>query len=998
VKVQSAAALQEIGTLSVPYSREFGAIEAVAVRVRKPSGQVIETPAPAALDTPAPITSAAPTFTDLYLRTVNIQGLAVGDTLESTIRVRTRTLIPGQFWLEESISDENIVLAGELRVTLPASITANVKTTTGPQPTVSTAAGTRQYTWKYSNLRRASQQELAVKEYQARDRPADVLVTSFKDWPQVADAVRQLWNPRAGITPAIREKADELTHGLTTDADRLQAIYAFVATKIRYVAVSFGIGRLQPHPASEVLAAGFGDCKDKHILLVALLGAVGIAADTALIGAGTVLDPTMPSLGSFNHVISAVSTAGGRTWMDTTLEVAPLGQLIELERDKHVLLIPDKGAAALIKTPAAGARPNEWRIETTGSIDEKGRLTAKVEQVVTGDPEVMLRSLFRAVAQAKWPDAIRQLPPSDRFGGTSSEITIVPVEDTTKPFRFSYTYTVDDYSDWKRQRVSATFPFVVAQIPDNPAPVVPVALNGPLRVVSRSRLELPAGFTASLDSGSSPTVTLDRPFVKMTLTMSLIGHTFEAARETTFKVRELSVDQLASYREFYDAVAAASYEVSLKRIKPWAFGDTASVDWYEGASNAATTILQDAVSAANRKEHGTALAALDALTKAEPDNEAAWLMTAWVQADAGKPDRGLEILRRRIGSGGSASTYKYLADALSAAGALVESADVLARGRARYPADREFPLYVGETLVDQGRFQDALDVLTKVTGIDDKSPRLQWNLGRAYIGAHQSDLAVAALRRAAELDSSPFCLNNVAWELADAAIAVDDSLRFATRAVNSLEGDLGRISLDTVDAAALTAMRTLPMYWDTLAWAQFRRGALAEAESYLLASWDLTQAATYAEHLGEVYEARKDPKTAAAYYARALATVPTDASAAGHLASLVPSEADRTALIGAERERLAKARTITVSNPGRAGGTGEVFVLLESSGDVADVKFIAGPDGLRPVADTLRSAKIPSHIPVTSTARIVRRGVLSCDAGSTCAFVLLTVDRVATVK
>ncbi len=83
---------------------------------------------------------------------------------------------------------------------------------------------------------------------------------------------------------AIQAKADELTRGLTTDDAKVDALYNYVATQYRYIAVSFGIGRLQPHTAAEVFRNQYGDCKDKHTLLQAMLAAEKIEAEPVLIG------------------------------------------------------------------------------------------------------------------------------------------------------------------------------------------------------------------------------------------------------------------------------------------------------------------------------------------------------------------------------------------------------------------------------------------------------------------------------------------------------------------------------------------------------------------------------------------------------------------------------------------------------------------------------------------------------------------------------------------
>jgi transglutaminase-like putative cysteine protease len=60
---------------------------------------------------------------------------------------------------------------------------------------------------------------------------------------------------------SVRKKAADLTRGATTPVEKTRRLYDFVARNIRYVSLSFGVGRLQPHAASEVLQNGYGDCK-----------------------------------------------------------------------------------------------------------------------------------------------------------------------------------------------------------------------------------------------------------------------------------------------------------------------------------------------------------------------------------------------------------------------------------------------------------------------------------------------------------------------------------------------------------------------------------------------------------------------------------------------------------------------------------------------------------------------------------------------------------------
>ena len=149
----------------------------------------------------------------------------------------------------------------------------------------------------------------------------------------------------------------------------MRAIYEFVSSKIRYVGIDFGVGRYQPHEASEVLANQYGDCKDKDTALEALLRASGFATAPALIGVGIAPVPDVPSPAIFNHVITTVDLPAGRMWLDRTPGVAPFGYLLATIRDQQALVVPSSGAAALATTPANPPYLLMERFEANGSLD-----------------------------------------------------------------------------------------------------------------------------------------------------------------------------------------------------------------------------------------------------------------------------------------------------------------------------------------------------------------------------------------------------------------------------------------------------------------------------------------------------------------------------------------------------------------------------------------------------------------------------------------------------
>ena len=143
-----------------------------------------------------------------------------------------------------------------------------------------------------------------------------VQVSTFQSWDEVGTWYGSLQTEQVKSTPLVQAKAAELTKGLKSNEEKIQAIYNFVSLHIHYVGLSFGIGRYQPHAAEDVLSNEYGDCKDKYTLLASLLRAAGYDSWPVLINSSREIDPELPSPGQFDHVIAAIplrrKTALGR--------------------------------------------------------------------------------------------------------------------------------------------------------------------------------------------------------------------------------------------------------------------------------------------------------------------------------------------------------------------------------------------------------------------------------------------------------------------------------------------------------------------------------------------------------------------------------------------------------------------------------------------------------------------------------------------------------------
>ena len=505
-KIQSESAVRELGLLAYPFASSFESLDVMYVRVRKPDGSVVETPASDVQELDSAVSREAPMYSDQREKHVVVKAIAVGDVLEAGMRWTIHDPIaPGHFWFQDSYVKAGICLKETLVLDVPRTVAVKV-TYTDPKPKIEEKGDRRVYTFETTHLKNAEESKIPdwERNFYGLD-PPDVRLTSFGSWAELGSWFDSLLEGRLAATPEIRAKSEELTKGRNSDDEKIQALYDFVSTHFRYIGVDLGIGRYAPHAAPDVLANRYGDCKDKHTLFAAMLKAVGISAYPALMSTHFRIDQDFPSPDVFDHVITAIPKGDSYFFLDTTPEVAPFGLLVPELRDRQGLVVPRGAPAKLVKTPA---EPPFHTYETVGiesSINEEGTLDAKIRIEVRGDREIPLRSVYRNTPQNKWDDLTQVLVNGMGFAGKSSEVSVSPPEDTAKPFVVSFKYQRTDFPDWKNRQISLPAPvlFLPELTDEQKASKNPLPLGAAQDVTYTTTVRLPKDYEAEAPANIS---------------------------------------------------------------------------------------------------------------------------------------------------------------------------------------------------------------------------------------------------------------------------------------------------------------------------------------------------------------------------------------------------------------------------------------------------------------------------------------------------------------
>jgi hypothetical protein len=144
--------------------------------------------------------------------------------------------------------------------------------------------------------------------------------TEYKDWGDVSKWGAHLYKNKNKTSNDLKKIARKIKSESGTDEEFIINALSFVQNKIRYLGLEFGENSHKPHQPDEVLRNGFGDCKDKSLLLNSILSQYKIKAYPALVSTSyrNAINNQLASPGIFNHVISYVIYKGKAYWLDGT--------------------------------------------------------------------------------------------------------------------------------------------------------------------------------------------------------------------------------------------------------------------------------------------------------------------------------------------------------------------------------------------------------------------------------------------------------------------------------------------------------------------------------------------------------------------------------------------------------------------------------------------------------------------------------------------------------
>ncbi|MGL4320006.1 MAG: DUF3857 domain-containing transglutaminase family protein [Paracoccaceae bacterium] len=169
--------------------------------------------------------------------------------------------------------------------------------------------------------------------------------SAFPDWSAISAALSPHYMQSYPLGADWDAKLRAIQAAETDPGRRVIAALRAVQDDLRYVSLSIGAGGLLARTPEEVTRTGYGDCKDKALLLRSMLDKMGIEAYVALtdMDEGQTLSERKPSAWAFDHAIVKVVIDGATYFLDPTAS--------HQAGDLYSSAVPDFGYALPLSGP-----------------------------------------------------------------------------------------------------------------------------------------------------------------------------------------------------------------------------------------------------------------------------------------------------------------------------------------------------------------------------------------------------------------------------------------------------------------------------------------------------------------------------------------------------------------------------------------------------------------------------------------------------------------------
>lgn len=368
--------------------------------------------------------------------------------------------------------------------------------------------------------------------------------------------LNRYWKTASASSAPVAAKARELVAGVERPIDQVKMIARYVSA-MRYTAIEVGEGAWRPMRPVVVLDRQYGDCKDKSTLLIAMLEDLGIKAYPVLTRTYDLgpLDPHLPTLSWFNHMIVKVELTDSTIWIDPTVSVATLGDLPWQDQGIQVLVLqPDSNSGYIDRTPAPAAYSNTTEMDVLCTWSGKDTLEYTITLTAYGVAAQQWATLLTS-------SALPKMVLSDAFARDVDSLSVNFQPYSGNPlqarFRLKVPGALIRQGELYQIELDPVRPSQIIDDLTRPSRKLPIRHDYPFTLKKTCRFEFPTDYSILQKPGD---FTLDIGAYHYSKTFGLDADWLYMTEVLRVEDRDVSAADYGSIRSFFEKVRSSQRE------------------------------------------------------------------------------------------------------------------------------------------------------------------------------------------------------------------------------------------------------------------------------------------------------------------------------------------------------------------------------------------------------------------------------------------------------
>lgn len=311
------------------------------------------------------------------------------------------------------------------------------------------------HTWKINDLKKIDFEsnmagflhvsphiEMYIKSYKNKSGESVKVLSSLDDlYALYQGFVNKIENNE---NEDLRKKALEITQNLSSEEEKVRAIFSWVQNQVKYIAFEGGYEGFIPRGAAQILESRYGDCKDMSNLIYQMSKLANIEhVHLTWIGTRkrpyTYADLHTPMVD--NHMIATYKKGDEYIFLDATSEHVPFGYPSEFIQGKQAMMAVNEERYELINVPVLKAVKNKRTENVVFKIEEE-KISGTGELSLTGYNRIHVLYGLTDKNKIQQKEAVKRIL---NKGSNKFFLNEYNYENSNNVLKFDYVFSVDNY-------------------------------------------------------------------------------------------------------------------------------------------------------------------------------------------------------------------------------------------------------------------------------------------------------------------------------------------------------------------------------------------------------------------------------------------------------------------------------------------------------------------------------------------------------------------------